>query len=91
MNQCPDLTEDRVRDALLYECFGDKVQCHTCERHCLIPEGETGFCATRKNIGGQLYTLEYDDISSISADPIEKKPLFHFYPGTKALTIGNWS
>ncbi|GAI62333.1 unnamed protein product, partial [marine sediment metagenome] len=60
-------------------------------RPCLIPEGESGFCATRKNIGGQLYTLEYGDISSISANPIEKKPFFHFYPGTKALTIGSWS
>jgi len=85
------MAEDRVREALLYEHLGDKVQCHTCERRCLIPEGELGFCATRKNIGGQLYTLAYGDISSISANPIEKKPFFHFYPGTKALTIGSWS
>ena len=85
------MAEDRVREALLYEHLGDRVQCHTCERRCLILEGEPGFCATRKNIGGQLYTLVYGDISSISANPIEKKPLFHFYPGTKALTIGSWS
>jgi len=85
------MAEDRVREALLYEHLGDKVQCHTCERRCLIPEGELGFCATRKNIGGQLYTLAYGDISFISANPIEKKPFFHFYPGTKALTIGSWS
>ena len=88
---CAVMVEDRVREALLYESLGDKVQCHTCERSCLIPEGETGFCATRRNIGGRLYTLEYGDISSISANPIEKKPFFHFYPGTKALTIGSWS
>ena len=87
----PELAGECTREALLYEHLGDKVQCHTCERHCLIPEGETGFCATRKNIGGRLYTLEYGDISSISANPIEKKPFFHFYPGTKALTIGSWS
>ena len=85
------MAEDRIREALLYERIGDKVQCHTCERRCLIPEGELGFCATRKNIGGWLYTLEYGDISSLSANPIEKKPLFHFHPGTKALTIGSWS
>ncbi len=85
------MAERRIREALLYEVLGDKVQCHTCERHCLIPEGETGFCATRRNIGRHLYTLEYGDISSISANPIEKKPFFHFYPGTKALTIGSWS
>ncbi|MFB0559351.1 MAG: AmmeMemoRadiSam system radical SAM enzyme [Dehalococcoidales bacterium] len=85
------MAEDRVRQALLYEHLKDKVRCLTCERHCLISEGESGFCASRKNIGGQLYTLEYGEISSISANPIEKKPLFHFYPGTKALTIGCWS
>jgi len=85
------MAEERIRQALLYENLGDKVQCHTCERRCLIPEGELGFCASRKNIGGQLYTLGYGDISSISANPIEKKPFFHFYPGTKALTIGSWS
>jgi pyruvate formate lyase activating enzyme len=85
------MTKEHIREALLYESIGDKVQCHTCERRCLIREGEKGFCATRKNIGGRLYTLEYGDISSISANPIEKKPFFHFYPGTKALTIGSWS
>ena len=85
------MAEARVREARLYKSLGDKVQCHTCERHCLIPEGELGFCATRKNIDGRLYTLEYGEISSVSANPIEKKPFFHFYPGTKALTIGSWS
>jgi len=85
------MTEDRVREAVLYERRGDKVECHTCERHCLISEGGLGFCATRKNVKGKLYTLEYGDISSISVNPIEKKPLFHFHPGTRALTIGSWS
>jgi len=85
------MAEDRIREALLYKHLTDRVQCLTCERRCLIPEGESGLCATRKNIGGRLYTLEYGDISSISANPIEKKPFFHFYPGTKALTVGSWS
>jgi len=85
------MVEDCTREALLYERLADQVMCYTCERRCLIPEGEAGFCATRKNISGRLYTLEYGDISSISANPIEKKPFFHFYPGTKALTIGSWS
>ena len=85
------MADDRIVEASLYESLGDEVKCHTCERRCLIPEGETGFCATRKNIGGRLYTLVYGDISSISANPIEKKPFFHFYPGTKALTVGGWS
>ena len=90
-SQVSEMAKARIRKALLYESVGDRVQCYTCERRCLIHEGETGFCATRKNIGGQIYTLEYGDISSISANPIEKKPFFHFYPGTKALTIGSWS
>jgi len=81
----------RIREALLYETVGDKVQCLTCDRRCLLADGATGFCATRRNIGSRLYTLCYGDISSISANPIEKKPLFHFHPGTRALTIGGWS
>ncbi len=85
------MSEDRIKEAMLYERLGAKVQCLTCERRCLIPEGETGSCATRKNTNGRLYTLEYGDISSLSANPIEKKPFFHFYPGTRALTIGSWS
>lgn len=79
------------REALLYEKVNSKIKCKTCERFCLIPEGGFGFCRTRKNEGGKLYTLEYGNISSISANPIEKKPLFHFYPGSRALTIGSWS
>ena len=77
------MARERIREALLYEPVGDRVRCHTCERRCLIREGELGFCATRKNIGGRLYTLEYGDISSLNANPIEKKPFFHFCPGTR--------
>ncbi|MDM8000484.1 MAG: AmmeMemoRadiSam system radical SAM enzyme [Dehalococcoidia bacterium] len=85
------MADVRIREALLYESTGDGVRCRTCERLCLIAEGKTGFCGTRKNSGGKLFTLVYGDISSMSANPIEKKPLFHFYPGTRALTIGTWS
>ena len=85
------MVQDAAREALLYDCVGDRVQCNTCERRCLIPVGMLGFCATRRNIGGRLYTLVYGNISSISANPIEKKPFFHFHPGTTALTIGTWS
>jgi len=52
--------------------------------------GKVGFCKTRRNIDGNLFTLVYGDISSISANPIEKKPFFHFWPGSYALTIGTW-
>ncbi len=79
-----------VREALLYKKIDDKVRCNTCERLCEISLNELGFCKTRKNIGGKLYTLEYGDISSFSANPIEKKPFFHFHPGSCAFTIGSW-
>lgn len=81
-----------VRRALLFEKLrGKRVRCGLCERRCQIAEGSTGFCKTRKNIGGELHTLVYGDISSISANPIEKKPFYHFWPGSVALTIGTWS
>jgi pyruvate formate lyase activating enzyme len=81
-----------IREACLYEELSNKkVRCGVCERRCVIPNEERGFCKTRENIDGKLYTLIYGDISSISANPIEKKPLFHFWPGSYALTVGSWS
>ncbi len=67
-----------------------KIQCNVCERHCKIVQGKRGFCGARQNIDGELFVLTYGDISSISANPIEKKPFFHFHPATRALTIGSW-
>ncbi|MFX1520986.1 MAG: AmmeMemoRadiSam system radical SAM enzyme [Promethearchaeota archaeon] len=69
----------------------NKVRCGICERRCVIRNGELGFCKTRQNIDGSLYTLIFGDLSSISTNPIEKKPLFHFFPGSYALTVGSWS
>ncbi len=80
----------KEKEAFLYEQKGKKVRCGTCERFCEIDVGESGFCKTRMNIDGKLYTLEYGDISSISANPIEKKPFFHFFPGSRALTAGSY-
>jgi len=80
-----------VKEALLYEKLrGGKVRCELCGRECIIDEGERGFCGTRVNLGGKLYTLNYGNISSISANPMEKKPFFHFWPGSLALTVGSW-
>lgn len=81
-----------IKRALLSEELPNKrVQCNLCERRCKIAPGALGFCKTRKNIGGELHTLVYGDISSISANPIEKKPFYHFWPGSVALTIGTYS
>jgi len=81
-----------VRGARLFTRLRDeRVRCALCERHCVLANSEKGFCRTRINIGGELYTLAYGDISAISANPIEKKPFFHYYPGTKALTFSCYS
>lgn len=75
--------------AILYEKRKEgRVKCQVCPRYCLIAPGKLGVCLSRKNIDGELYTLLDDYASSIAIDPIEKKPLFHFYPGTKCLSVG---
>jgi len=79
------------REALLQERAGGEARCLSCERRCRIKEGGEGWCRTRRNEGGRIYTLVYGRVSSISLNPIEKKPLYHFYPGSFALTVGSFS
>ncbi|MCX8094696.1 MAG: AmmeMemoRadiSam system radical SAM enzyme [Caldisericia bacterium] len=82
---------DNIKEALLYEKLDKKkVRCNLCYKRCLIKESEFGFCGVRKNIDGTLFTTIYGVISSIAIDPIEKKPLFHFYPGSQTLSLGTW-
>ena len=64
-----------------------QVQCSLCSHRCLIAEGKRGICAVRENQGGILYTLVYDKIIARNIDPIEKKPLFHFHPGSLSYSI----
>jgi pyruvate formate lyase activating enzyme len=85
------MTSPLIRPALLQESLGKKVRCNLCERRCEIVDGGMGWCRTRYNQGGILFTTIYGSVSSISANPIEKKPLYHFYPGSRALTVGSWS
>jgi len=80
-----------VKEALLYEAYPNGVvKCGVCERRCEIPLNGRGFCGSRENINGRLHTLTYGDLSSISVNPIEKKPLFHYWPGSRALSAGSW-
>ena len=67
---------------------GNKVHCYLCPRHCKIGDGQPGFCFIRTNEGGTLYQQAYNQPYAINVDPIEKKPLFHFHPGTDILSIG---
>ncbi len=77
------------KQAILYEKIGKSLKCKVCERRCLISTSKKGFCDMRENIDGKLYTLNYAAASSVAVDPIEKKPLFHFYPGSTVLSLGS--
>ncbi|MGB3346618.1 MAG: AmmeMemoRadiSam system radical SAM enzyme [Candidatus Humimicrobiia bacterium] len=77
-----------MKEAMLYEKVGNKkVQCNLCAHRCKINEGKKGICLVRENRDGILYTLVYGRTISQAIDPIEKKPLFNFYPGTTAYSI----
>ena len=67
-----------------------KTECLLCPHFCKLAEGRTGICGVRRNTGNNIELLTYGKVSGISYDPIEKKPLYHFYPGTKILSVGSW-
>ena len=69
---------------------GDRVRCHVCQWRCLLRPGKSGVCRMRVNRDGTMYTLNYAAVSSMAADHIEKKPLFHFFPGTHVFSLGTW-
>ena len=77
-------------EARFYSSAEGKVRCELCYQGCTIAPGETGHCRVRKNEGGVLNTLIYGLASAVHADPIEKKPLYHFHPGTDALSFGTY-
>lgn len=66
----------------------NKIQCNICPRDCILKEGQAGFCQIRKNIGGEIVMTSYGYNTGLAVDPIEKKPLYHFYPGSKVLSFG---
>jgi pyruvate formate lyase activating enzyme len=77
-----------MKEALLYERLDDqRVRCHLCAHRCVIAPGRKGVCLVRENREGTLYTLVYGIPLSQAVDPIEKKPLFHFHPGSTAFSI----
>jgi pyruvate formate lyase activating enzyme len=80
-----------MHQAMLYEKLsGSRVKCGICQWRCRIAPGRFGVCRVYQNREGTLYSLNYAQASSIAVDPIEKKPLFHFYPGSLAFSIGGW-
>ena len=77
-----------MKEASFYEKAHDnKVECSLCRHHCIIADGTRGICCVRENRGGVLYTLVYGNPCSWHVDPIEKKPLYHFFPGSRAFSI----
>jgi pyruvate formate lyase activating enzyme len=77
-----------MKEAMLYERLeGDRVRCDLCAHRCTIPEGGLGVCQVRENVAGTLYTLVYGRTIAQHVDPVEKKPLLHFYPGTLAYSV----
>src|ERR1035437_8060342 len=86
-------TQPNIRRALLGEAFDDllapgSVKCNACAHRCLLRPGRIGICGVRQNRGGWLYTLVYGEIVAAKAEPIEKKPFYHFMPGSYAYSIG---
>lgn len=78
-----------IREASLFEKLeGNKVRCHLCAHECNIADGKRGICGVRENRDGTLFTLIYNTVSSEAVDPIEKKPLYHFLPGTLSYSQG---
>ena len=79
---------DAMHLALLYDQLDDQsVQCRLCAHRCIIRNGRVGLCRVRENREGELYTHVYGNLISQAVDPIEKKPLYHFLPGSKAYSI----
>jgi pyruvate formate lyase activating enzyme len=77
-----------VKEAYLYQKLKNKrVQCQTCSHRCIISLNQRGICGVRKNKEGRLYSLVYGKACACNIDPIEKKPLYHFQPGSKSLSI----
>lgn len=76
------------REALLWRTEGDAVRCLLCPNACVISEGRRGICGVRGVVDGHLKALTYGLVSSLAADPIEKKPVFHFRPASRVLSLG---
>ena len=77
-----------IKEALFWEKLdGKRGQCHLCAHECRIPESSFGICGVRQNVQGVLYTMIYAQVIAASIDPIEKKPLYHFLPGSRSYSI----
>jgi len=77
-----------LKQALWWKSINHQVQCELCPHRCKLAESQFGLCNVRQNRGGQLFTSAYGSPVAVHMDPIEKKPLYHFYPGSDILSVG---
>lgn len=82
------VSEQMVLPKFYQKLDSGKIKCLLCRHYCKLKEGQTGVCGVNKNEGGHLVNLVYGKPAAINIDPIEKKPLYHFLPGTTALSLG---
>jgi len=77
-----------MKEALYYKLESGKIRCELCPNYCLIADGKKGLCGVRINKGNKLYTEIYNRTTSVSLDPVEKKPLYHYHRGQYILSLG---
>ncbi len=83
--------DEKLHEARYWEKLDEQaVECLLCPWHCRIKPGSTGRCGARENQDGTLYSINYGQVTSLSLDPIEKKPLYHFFPGSNILSVGSF-
>lgn len=79
---------EALHEAMFYDVLsGGRIQCQLCPNRCILAPGQRGLCKVRENQDGKLYSLVYGELVTIHVDPIEKKPFYHFLPGSKAYSI----
>ncbi|HJK16796.1 MAG TPA: AmmeMemoRadiSam system radical SAM enzyme, partial [Methanocorpusculum sp.] len=80
-----------MHEALLFSQSDDEaVVCRLCPRHCRIESGDRGFCGVRENVAGTLYANSYGKLAAAGLDPVEKKPLYHYLPGTQTFSLSSY-
>jgi pyruvate formate lyase activating enzyme len=85
------MTATGEKEAAHYQKLAERrTECLLCPRHCVIEPSRRGDCRARWNDGGTLHALSYGRMVAIAVDPMEKKPLYHYYPGTPILSVGSW-
>jgi len=82
------ISESQVQARYQTQLEDNVCRCELCPRHCLIKPGQYGFCLHRYNHNGTLMTAQFGRVAALAMDPVEKKPLYHFHPGSEILSVG---